>query len=426
MDETNLNRSAWHPMPMSHGAEPSAPPFPHAPSYQSFEHPPYHASRNRRNDVDPVQLPNVCPPTMSNQFQRPNLYHGNFAGTENQPPPTCPYWQHAAGQHRMAPSFYSGFHAERSGTNGPGGMDGMQFSTPQPMMHSYSNQLPHYLPGYDGSSPPRLPANSFENGQHYAAMSAHPPTRGFGEPYASPAVTPNRGSPSRPRQSYQHSRRQSQQESQRYGNRAFDHPGRRMAGSFQTQDYRREGDQAPMSNRRDYDNYAQDHFQMRSSSDVEEAAARTPPSSRVRRISNHARPHSYVRAIIDPNVRTHQQLEDLKAKLSRQIAGDIPSDASAACDICAKDYSSTHVKPCEEEEVAIELACGHRFGEFCIFQWFDTCVKHKNKVTCPMCRKQLIEPSRFPRAFLDTYDRGAAWQYIVGRVDFGNDMQREA
>jgi hypothetical protein len=31
---------------------------------------------------------------------------------------------------------------------------------------------------------------------------------------------------------------------------------------------------------------------------------------------------------------------------------------------------------------------------------FDTCKKHKNKVTCPMCRKNLIEPSRFHPAML--------------------------
>lgn len=62
------------------------------------------------------------------------------------------------------------------------------------------------------------------------------------------------------------------------------------------------------------------------------------------------------------------------------------------CNICQKDYSATHVAPSEDEEIAMQLPCKHIFGEHCINTWFETCKKDKLKMTCPMCRKVLIEP----------------------------------
>jgi hypothetical protein len=91
--------------------------------------------------------------------------------------------------------------------------------------------------------------------------------------------------------------------------------------------------------------------------------------------------------------------------LPKLLAGELSKDTSPTCDICAKDYSATSVQPTEEEEVAVQLPCGHTFGEFCISQWFDTCKTHKNKVTCPMCRKVLVEPPspQYRSAYLQMY-----------------------
>jgi hypothetical protein len=85
-------------------------------------------------------------------------------------------------------------------------------------------------------------------------------------------------------------------------------------------------------------------------------------------------------------------MQRLRDKLRKFLPSELPEGISHMCDICQKDYSTKQVKPCEEEEVAIQLPCKHFFGEACINTWFETCKTHKNKITCPMCRKVLIEP----------------------------------
>ncbi|KAL5395886.1 hypothetical protein PMIN02_003626 [Paraphaeosphaeria minitans] len=93
-----------------------------------------------------------------------------------------------------------------------------------------------------------------------------------------------------------------------------------------------------------------------------------------------------------PNVPSTEQLRELREKLRHLLPAELPEGIDAMCDICQKDYSTKHVDPSEDNEVAIQLPCKHVFGEHCIHTWFDTCKKHKNKITCPMCRKVLIEP----------------------------------
>ncbi|OAG04900.1 uncharacterized protein CC84DRAFT_808854 [Paraphaeosphaeria sporulosa] len=93
-----------------------------------------------------------------------------------------------------------------------------------------------------------------------------------------------------------------------------------------------------------------------------------------------------------PNVPSTEQLRELREKLRHLLPAELPEGIDAMCDICQKDYSTKHVDPSEYDEVAIQLPCKHVFGEHCIHTWFDTCKKHKNKITCPMCRKVLIEP----------------------------------
>jgi hypothetical protein len=126
------------------------------------------------------------------------------------------------------------------------------------------------------------------------------------------------------------------------------------------------------SNRRNFERYSIDLSHSSTSSDAEEAAARAPPSNRVRHRPGPGemrqrflsqRPH------FDPNIATPQQIQELKDKLPRRLPSELSDETSRACDICQKDYSSTQVQPAEEEEIAIELSCGHVFGEFCIFQW---------------------------------------------------------
>lgn len=122
------------------------------------------------------------------------------------------------------------------------------------------------------------------------------------------------------------------------------------------------------SARRNYERYSLDMPQSSTSSDAEEAAARAPPSNRVRH--NRAREsRRFMSQYCDPNVITGRQIHELKATLPKLLASELPNETSPTCDICSKDYSATHVQASEEEEIAVQLPCGHSFGEFCIFQW---------------------------------------------------------
>ncbi|KAF1925403.1 uncharacterized protein M421DRAFT_94687 [Didymella exigua CBS 183.55] len=149
------------------------------------------------------------------------------------------------------------------------------------------------------------------------------------------------------------------------------------------------------SARRSFDRYSGDMTNSSTSSDAEEAAARSPPANRMRRAPREGRPRFYGQ-VHDPNVIIGRQIKELKASLVKYLLGQLPEVTSPTCDICAKDYSATSVQPSEEKEIAVMLPCGHVFGEFCIDQWFDTCKTHKNKITCPMCRKQLVAPPPSP------------------------------
>lgn len=186
----------------------------------------------------------------------------------------------------------------------------------------------------------------------------------------------------------------------------------RVPRNLNAQTRRSDRSSSPRSSaRRSFNRYSADLSQSGTSSDAEEAAARSPPSNRTR----HQRPDSrsrFFRQAYDPRIITDGQLQQLKASLPKLVLGDLPTDALPTCDICAKDYSAIPVEPSEEEEIAVKLPCGHYFGESCLAQWvrsaqsllnrsltsiqFDTCKTHKNKVTCPMCRKQLIEPPQSP------------------------------
>ncbi|KAF3047973.1 hypothetical protein E8E12_003315 [Didymella heteroderae] len=151
------------------------------------------------------------------------------------------------------------------------------------------------------------------------------------------------------------------------------------------------------ASRRSFDLYSGDTTTSSTSSDAEEAAARSPPASRMRHAQRESRLRFYS-SIQDPNVIFNRQIKKFKGGLDRYTLQELPDVTSPTCDICAKDYSATSVQPSEDEEIAIMLPCGHVFGEFCIDQWFETCKTHKNKITCPMCRKQLVEPPPSPYA----------------------------
>ncbi|KAF2829784.1 hypothetical protein CC86DRAFT_379298 [Ophiobolus disseminans] len=64
-----------------------------------------------------------------------------------------------------------------------------------------------------------------------------------------------------------------------------------------------------------------------------------------------------------------RQIEELRSQVKRLLPTNLPEKTCIVCDICAKDYSLVDVYPSEEGEIAIQLPCGHYFGEWCIFEW---------------------------------------------------------
>ncbi|KAF2810243.1 uncharacterized protein BDZ99DRAFT_308021 [Mytilinidion resinicola] len=98
------------------------------------------------------------------------------------------------------------------------------------------------------------------------------------------------------------------------------------------------------------------------------------------------------RAAADPPTISEAQISSFKSGLKRMVLSDLPEGADTECEICVKEYSQKSVTACEDEEVAVELPCKHVFGEDCLNNWCNTCKIEKRSITCPKCRKVLVEP----------------------------------
>jgi len=251
------------------------------------------------------------------------------------------------------------------------GADHMPGPPSQPMMRDSSSSFHPYFHGLGmnyGAMPPVLPLSPEQGyGELDQRMHAQYPLGPSSE------ATPTRPTADHSRQSQPVARRSSQQGVRHHygnGNRwSLDSAERRAFRSLHGQG-RLPDDSPPATARRTYDSFIQDMSRSINSSEVEEAAPRLPPSFRTRRLPReHRVRHSIHSQPYDPNLANSRQIQALKDKLPRRLLSQLPEGTSPTCDICAKDYSSTSVQACEEAEIAIELPCGHYFGEFCIFEW---------------------------------------------------------
>lgn len=146
------------------------------------------------------------------------------------------------------------------------------------------------------------------------------------------------------------------------------HEENRSSRDTNSQSRRSDRSSSPRTaNRRSYDLYAGDRTTSSTSSDAEEAAARSPPASRMR--AQRERRLRFYSSFQDPTVTFNRQIKKFKESLDKYTLRQLPDVTSPTCDICAKDYSATNVQPSEDAEIAIMLPCGHVFGEFCIDQW---------------------------------------------------------
>lgn len=259
-------------------------------------------------------------------------------------------------------------HPEMTWFGGAGHMPG---PPSQPMMREAPNSFHPYLHGVEmnyGSMPPVWPSAQEQGyGALNQQMQAQYPLGPGSE------ATRTRPTADHSRQSQPVARRSSQQGVRHHhgsGNRwSLDSAERRAFRSLHGQG-RLPDDPPPATARRTYDSFIQDMSRSINSSEAEEAAPRLPPSFRTRRLPReHRMRHSIHSQPHDPNLANSRQIQALKDKLPRRLLGQLPEGTSPTCDICAKDYSSTSVQACEEAEIAIELPCGHYFGEFCIFEW---------------------------------------------------------
>lgn len=367
MADSGYSTPSWGLMSASSGARGSEVVAPllsaHAmPFSQPFPPPSFEVPYAPHTSPPMSQYPDLPNDPFHNQSQGRSPYppDGGHQMFYSPPPRLHPY---LASQPRPPPAFQNRASYPRMENGGSTDTNAMF-----PVREQLQGMQPYFPPSSPGFGGPTLPATGPTptiRRQHYS-MTGFNPSRQYGGPVrmSHPATQ------DQPRPMHSPNRRLSHQEYHSH-NRAHNDEMRRSSTLIDAQGRRSERSISPRtSSRRSYDRYSFDLPQSSTSSDAEEAAARAPPSSRMRHRPREMRPRFFTQhQHIDPNVATARQIQELKDKLPRHLPSDLPKDMSTTCDICSKDYSSTHVKPVEEEEVAIELPCGHYFGEFCIFEW---------------------------------------------------------
>jgi hypothetical protein len=374
------------PVPPLQGHE--RPPLLQQPGFGSYSSYPYESPSAYHHFPHSGQHPTPMPGLTSPfQYHHARTFHyGPYSSTNGQragvyPPPTDSF------QHELSPIPPAGFH-------------NLHMADPQDLLPMADQGLPNHHQPYNYS--PYLPTPNLHGLNPYLASSTSPVMPDFltartarYETMQSIGRIPPRGapvsSPDQPRQVTSPPRRQPYERPQQQPSQVPVGPERRPLTYSGTSPRRSDRSISPRtSHRRNFDRYASDLPQTRTL-DAEEAAVRARNAQR-RRI----RARNSQAAYMDSMVATPGQIQALKDKLRHFLPSQLPEGSSTCCDICSKDYSAKHCMPTEEDEVAIQLPCKHVFGEFCFNTWLDTCTKHKNKLTCPMCRKVLVEPIRGP------------------------------
>ncbi len=293
-------------------------------------------------------------------------------------PPTPPLMYPYVPAPRPPPAFRNGSMNQLPDMSGQHEASEWYARAENPMLHTPQPFFPPYRPSYEGPISSPSGPTPLARRQQYTMMGMNPPPRYLGQEVARGGYG---GVPDQPRQMQSHNRRASYQDPYQHNNRIYDNHERRSSTLLAAQNRRSDRSVSPRtSNRRSFDRYSIDLSQVSTSSDAEEAVARAPPSNRIgMRHRARERPrfhghhhhghHHHQHQHFDPNIATPRQIQELKDKLPRRLPSELPDETSKTCDICQKDYSVTHVQPAEEEEVAVELPCGHVFGQFCIFQW---------------------------------------------------------
>ena len=104
--------------------------------------------------------------------------------------------------------------------------------------------------------------------------------------------------------------------------------------------------------------------------------------------------------------------------MAQNTAAQFPTVSKAdllygdSCAICHETYTS---------EAAVRLPCGHEFGSDCISTWLSP---EQGRVTCPLCRHQLVAPTTTASEEAD--ETRAIFQHFVTAIELEIDItQRE-
>lgn len=349
MSTSSVNQSSDLTAPLQHAHMP--PVYPHLMTYTTpYPHP---------GNSQMSSYPDISPPPFGGPAQRmsPFPLDPNFQNVWFCPPPL----PHMNGYYSQQPRLPATFRQSHGGVR-PDSMPLPEVNDPYSASdYPPMRELPLQPTGYDMPLSPTNSNNIPLRPPHPGDFSQSPAAHYGGYDHHSGAT---RGSTDRPRAMHFHGRGGPQY-------RSLD-TERRAAIISHAQNRRSDRSVSPRTStaRRNYDRFSHDLPMSSTSSDAEEAAARIPPSNRARHRPREPRPRFFSASQhFDPNVATPRQVQELKDKLPRRLPADLKPDTSPTCDICQKDYSTTAVQPSEEEEIAIELPCGHLFGQFCIFQW---------------------------------------------------------
>lgn len=359
MAESDYSSSHWlafSTSPGPQGAEMPAPLLPeHAPSFDqrfpslSYE-PPY-----------PPQVDTPHRPAFPQMPAFSSYSHAPETSPYSQPVPLPPYTRPYS-QHYSRPPL-----APRNSSGG-GRMDNATLpETGQvfPRMDDSMSRRVHafysaYFTGDESYLPPEVGPSPIPRRYYDPFGGPAPPVPGSGDQENLHQL--HQGPPSL-------TSRPSHMEQLPYNSRAYNHSLRRSAALFGPQGRRSDRSVSPRtSTRRSFDRYYSDLSPSVTSLDAQPPAVRAAPSNRPRHRPREVRPR-FLHQRQDPNIPSQRQIQHLKDTLPRRLPSELVQGTSSACDICQKDYANTHVPPSEEEEIAIELPCGHCFGEFCIFQW---------------------------------------------------------
>jgi hypothetical protein len=330
---------------------------------------------------DISSLPFYAPP----YAQSPYSTHTDHHSPVHYPPPSrmFPYTSH---QPRLPPAFRTG--SDSRTDHGDSNPTETLFRDEPPMPHGSQPWFPLHRGGFDGHSPlASLSASDSRRPQHTAPHNSQESLPGLSSPQDPVSLggfwipprhfTSSYRRPSQPDQRQHHHRHQHQHQHQhrhqhqhQHHTRVGDRVDRPSSLSYTAHDRHSNRTPSPRttSTRRNFESYSWDILSTSTSSDAEEAAARTPPSTRAQNRPRDARPRHFSQQP-DATAVVARQIQDLKAKLPKYLASELAKDKSPTCDICSKDYSTKHVQPSEDEEMAVQLICGHSFGEFCISQW---------------------------------------------------------